>query len=415
MVRKLISECLQDKAQGTACDKCQQNAAFELAFCHYIGFAFEGNQEIAAYWAELGGKEMEDLEDEIDEVTDMLVYRNKKVKQLGLDGFSMIMDHVNEYRQPNYELTQVQTFYKREIEDLTQMFPDQPLITVTQRATLATILHGAGQLRDAEIVYRELIQFYEQHSDDDRTNDTLKCKTFLADILREQGRLFEAEQLGTAVLTQREAGNDGQPHRSPDTIESIASLASTLYDANKWDEAMTLFKKALLASQIVFGDKHPRTLTAMSNLACACRETDLAEAEALDHATLLIKREILDDGARHHYSTVTSMANLALTYSRQHRWQEAEKLELQVLEARMEHGNLKHPAVLTAMSNLAMTYHSQGRYEVAEELQVKVVRGRREVLGPTHRLTIEVIDMLADTYASLGRHSESESLRNHGC
>ncbi|KAL8676142.1 MAG: hypothetical protein Q9186_007306, partial [Xanthomendoza sp. 1 TL-2023] len=185
------------------------NAIFELAFCYHIGFGTDSDQDMAKHWLNTGDYEQEDLEDDKDEITDMLIYRNQKVKVLGLDGFGMIMDHVNEYRQPNYNMAAVQGFYRREIDDSTRFLPEHPLVTVTPRATLASILHGVGDFRDAEEVYREIIAFYEQWSDSSKDNERLRCRTSLANVLREQGRFSEAEAINRAVLAERRKPQDG--------------------------------------------------------------------------------------------------------------------------------------------------------------------------------------------------------------
>ncbi|CAG1963156.1 unnamed protein product, partial [Fusarium graminearum] len=61
-----------------------------------------------------------------------------------------------------------------------------------------------------------------------------------------------------------------------------------------------------------------------------------------------------------HPDTLTSMANLASTFWNQGRWEEAEKLEVEVMEARKEKLGPDHPDTLTSMANLASTYRNQG-------------------------------------------------------
>ena len=51
--------------------------------------------------------------------------------------------------------------------------------------------------------------------------------------------------------------------------------------------------------------------------------------------------------------TLASMAKLTLTYSNQGRLEEAEKLEVQVLETFKTKVGADHPDTLTSMSNLA--------------------------------------------------------------
>jgi putative hemolysin len=69
-----------------------------------------------------------------------------------------------------------------------------------------------------------------------------------------------------------------------------------------------------------------------------------------------------------HPDTLTSMANLASTYHNQGRWNEAEKLEVQVMETRKTVLGAEHPDTLTSMANLASTYQHQGRWNEAEKL-----------------------------------------------
>ena len=57
-----------------------------------------------------------------------------------------------------------------------------------------------------------------------------------------------------------------------------------------------------------------------------------------------------------HPDTLRSMANLALTYWDQGRWEEAEELEVQVMETMQRVLGAEHPDTLTAMGNLASTY-----------------------------------------------------------
>ncbi|KAM3450008.1 hypothetical protein MY3296_006469 [Beauveria thailandica] len=75
-----------------------------------------------------------------------------------------------------------------------------------------------------------------------------------------------------------------------------------------------------------------------------------------------------------HPDTLTSMANLASTYRNQGRWEEAERLEVQVMETRKTKLGADHPSTLTSMSNLASTYNYQGRWEEAERLEVQLGR-----------------------------------------
>jgi tetratricopeptide (TPR) repeat protein len=61
-----------------------------------------------------------------------------------------------------------------------------------------------------------------------------------------------------------------------------------------------------------------------------------------------------------HLSTLSSRANLALTYMNQGRWKEAEELFVQVMETIKRVLGVEHPDTLTSMANLALTYSRAG-------------------------------------------------------
>jgi hypothetical protein len=95
------------------------------------------------------------------------------------------------------------------------------------------------------------------------------------------------------------------------------------------------------------------------------------------------------------------MANLATTYRKQDRWEEAEQLEMQVMEIRKTKLGVDHPSTLTSMTNLASTYRKQGRWEEAEQLEVQVMETRKTKLGE---------DLAYTLLSSRFRHSSDDAL-----
>ncbi|OCK85886.1 hypothetical protein K432DRAFT_217425 [Lepidopterella palustris CBS 459.81] len=104
---------------------------------------------------------------------------------------------------------------------------------------------------------------------------------------REMGNYYIAKEMNQGALEAREA-TLGAEH--PDTLTSMANLASTYRDQGRWKEAEELLVQVIETSKRVLGDEHPDTLT--------------------------------------------SMNNLASTYRNQGRWKEAEELLMQVIERR---------------------------------------------------------------------------------
>ena len=73
-----------------------------------------------------------------------------------------------------------------------------------------------------------------------------------------------------------------------------------------------------------------------------------------------------------HPDTLTSMNNLAVTFSEQGKHEEAEELELKVLDLCKKVLGPEHPHILTSMPNLARTYLDQEKYEEAEKVKIKI-------------------------------------------
>ncbi|CAN9326707.1 unnamed protein product, partial [Alternaria alternata] len=132
------------------------------------------------------------------------------------------------------------------------------------------------------------------------------------------------------------------------------------------------------------------------------------EAEELDVQVLETRKRVLSD---EHPHTLTGMANLASTYRNQGRWKEAEELEIQVLQTRKRVLSDEHPHTLNSMANLALTYWNQGRWNEAEELQMQVLETRKRVLSDEHPDTLSSMANLALTYWNQGRWKEAEELQ----
>ena len=131
------------------------------------------------------------------------------------------------------------------------------------------------------------------------------------------------------------------------------------------------------------------------------------EAEKLEVQVMETRKRVLKE---EHPDTLTSMANLASTYRNQGRWDEAEKLEVQVMETRKRVLKEEHPDTLTSMANLASTYRNQGRWDEAEKLEVQVMETRKRVLKEEHPATLSSMANLASTYWNQGRWDEAEKL-----
>ena len=364
-----------------------------------MGFGIRSDHEMAQYWVDKSERELEDLEEEKDEVADFLFYNNKRVRELDFEGFTMVMDHVNQYRRADYDLTIVTNAYRGEIVDLECAFENDLLVTMTLRAILANILVGAGDLQEAEALYRELIDFYlASGTHGAKHSSTLGSRVNLGHILQEQGRMKEAGQTFREVLATR---TDLLGSEHPETLESGTALASLLFWTNELHEARELLESIMEARERLLGAEHLDTLLTITNIACVYREQGLySRAQQLDEQVWAVKKRVLGDEA---HETINSMANLALSFTSQGVYGRAEKLELEVLDKRKRFLGESNPATLVAKTNLAVTYYHQARLDEAEKLELEVFQGRQHVFGKSHWLTLFSMSNLLNTYIEQGR------------
>ncbi|KAI1370745.1 hypothetical protein F4677DRAFT_457595 [Hypoxylon crocopeplum] len=209
-------------------------------------------------------------------------------------------------------------------------------------------------------------------------------------VYHDEGRWTEAEELFVQVMETRKT-KLGIDH--PDTLTNMANLASTYWNQGRWDDAEKLEVQVMETRKTKLGIDHPSTLTSMANLASTYWNQGRKTKLGIDHP-----------------STLTSMANLASTYWNQGRWDNAEKLDVQVMETSKTKLGIDHPDTLTSMANLASTYRNQGRWDDAEKLEVQVMETSKTKLGIDHPSTLTSMANLASTYWNQGRWDDAEKL-----
>ncbi|KAF2719285.1 hypothetical protein K431DRAFT_201231, partial [Polychaeton citri CBS 116435] len=82
------------------------------------------------------------------------------------------------------------------------------------------------------------------------------------------------------------------------------------------------------------------------------------------------------------------MSNLASTFWYQGQWNEAEQLQLKVIETSKTTSRtvlgLEHPDTLASMHNLVGNYYDQGRIQEAQKLVPSCVEAQTRQLGARH-------------------------------
>lgn len=75
---------------------------------------------------------------------------------------------------------------------------------------------------------------------------------------------------------------------------------------------------------------------------------------------------------------------MASTYIGQGQWEEAEQLQVRVMEARKIKLGEDHPHTLTSMANLTFTWKSSGKTADAINMLKVCINKQKQTIGPNH-------------------------------
>ena len=172
---------------------------------------------------------------------------------------------------------------------------------------------------------------------------------------------------------------------------------------NAFQELYDLFKCEL-------GEKHPDTLSSLNDLANSYSDLgDYSKACELQNVVYNARKEILGEN---HPDTLSALDSIASSYSDLGDYSKACELQSIVYNSRKEILGENHPDTLSALHDLASSYSDLGDYSKACELQSIVYNSRKEILGENHPDTLSALHNLANSYSDLGYHSKALEIRS---
>ncbi|KAL7269747.1 hypothetical protein RUND412_007576 [Rhizina undulata] len=244
---------------------------------------------------------------------------------------------------------------------------------------------------------------YAQAKGDDHV-DTFKATSNLTKMYLDRGDWKEGARLGEKLLTRCEQALGEQDLTS---LEVASDLASAYKSQGRWNEVCKMQERILCMSNSFYGVNHPNSLIAARNLARTERFLmRLSTAEKRQSAILRTSRLVLDRPDEPHINTLTVMGDLAKTYRALKRFDDAEKLHVQVIEGLTK----LRLDTLTAQNDLAATLTFGGKLDDAFKLQSKVVKTLEEVLFKDHEKTLSAKCDLAFIHLFLRQTDEAVKL-----
>ena len=225
---------------------------------------------------------------------------------------------------------------------------------------LVELLSESYRLAEAE----ELIERMRASPVLSERDDAAWVDLLSAVVRLRQGRLLESVELrrGACELLERTHAPD-----SLDVLYARSALVSALTDLGEWEEALVVVEDCLRAAR---ASDEPRA--------------DLLELEL--------------------------SGKLGIVLAELHEFERAEEVFRGMREDGRELLGEDHPVTLSALASIATSLSRQGKAEAAEELARACLERRREVLGEDHPFTLEVAALVATTVRLQGRTDESRAL-----
>jgi len=267
---------------------------------------------------------------------------------------------------------------------------------------LAYVLRDRGKLAEAEALQREVLELRRKRLGSEHPEVAVALDS-LGLVLRAQGKLAEAERFHREALAleRKLPGTQDLP-----IAITLNNLALVLRDEGKFAEAESSLREAVVLEKRARGEADPTVAITQDNLAFVLLDAGrLDEAEALEKQSLASLRRFFHE---QHPAVATGMNNLALVFSAQNKLDQSEKLQREALAMRRQLLGEENPEVAVSLDNLAQVLHKQERAAEAEPLARQALDLRQRMLGPNHVAVAGSLNTLALVLADQGKLAEAE-------
>jgi tetratricopeptide (TPR) repeat protein len=197
--------------------------------------------------------------------------------------------------------------------------------------------------------------------------------------LRESGRRYgqNKDDVGAVSMWQRALGL--APQGSEIFLDTAHDLAVKYYDLEEYEPASRLWTQIIEVGRQREGPIHPNVLAAMSWLGSHFIEN----GQFVKGQALLFEccQGYETTRGAYHVETLKARHEIGRSYIRTGQFAEAEEVHTKLMEANQKALPASHDLIHTNMETLAEVYREQNRYEQALRLDQEVLLLRKAILG----------------------------------
>jgi tetratricopeptide (TPR) repeat protein len=214
--------------------------------------------------------------------------------------------------------------------------------------------------------------------------------------------------LGVCSAGERAAAQSAYPEALKAEFRALSDEADKLYSDGKFWEGIAEAHKFETAVKAKLGVEDPYYASALQTIGQGYFFlSNMSAAEGLFNRALAIRKKAFGEN---HRAVANNLNDLALVYSFQRKFAEAENCFKESLAIEEQLGGDKRE-MATTLNNLARLYWSQGRYGEAEPMIKQVLEIDEEAKGPNHPNVATSLSVLAAIYQSQRKFADATRTR----
>ncbi|KAB8253464.1 hypothetical protein BDV35DRAFT_375386 [Aspergillus flavus] len=193
-----------------------------------------------------------------------------------------------------------------------------------------------------------------------------------------------------------------------DFLNVSENICGLLERTGKTDQAERMLKRIILVRENILGPAHFSTLTSVGNLALLYKDRGkLDDAESLYKRVFTAREKLY--GATH-YSTIRVLQELGHLQSMQNRFRDAEDSFTRALNELKTIFGQHNERTVRAILDLASLYAQHGKSLAAEQMYTRALTLRETVLGLSDPLTLDIAARLGALYLTMHRLDDAENM-----
>ena len=281
-------------------------------------------------------------------------------------------------------------------------FADKPMVEASIRYMIGRTLQTLG-LPAIALPHLQRADELQQATPQASHQLRLRIMETTANVFNDLGRAEDAERMRSELITANEQVFGAE---SEAAMVAINNLATSHIAHGRFKAAQALFQDAAYRRTRSLGEGHPKTLATQANLANSyIKLGKLDEASALLQQVLPLARESGDAEA---LSLI--LMNLCEACAAQQDLDAAERHATEAIELRTKLYGPDHPQTVGTVGYLGILASMQGKWQEAYDNLLQVYGATRQRMGPTGVQTVSAKLNLSSAIVYLERFEEAERL-----